>query len=217
MRELRAPVAPDVSPNELLTFHVFFPRILLIKSGKVSGQRGCSRQDRYCCQGHSCSLHGTIYFLESQLRKSFHWICTHLKKYIKNIIFWSCDIRLQPPHPTPDSASPLRRHVCAAAGVAVPAARPPASGDPVPGFDSAEPQSQTQVPLPLNLHTVEGGKREYLLFAKVIIKCESGIILYIHFEVSFYSETQINLMFNGRYFTYNGSDYMKEIYPQSRC
>lgn len=42
---------------------------------------------------------------------------------------------------------PLRRHVCAPAGLAVAAARPPAPGGPVPGSESAEPPSATQVPL----------------------------------------------------------------------
>lgn len=42
---------------------------------------------------------------------------------------------------------PLRRDVRALAGVAVPPVRSPASGDPVPGFDTTESLSQTQVTL----------------------------------------------------------------------
>lgn len=82
---------------------------------------------------------------------TLHWTIW-LKQETEDFIIWF-DIPHTLVQDLPDSRLCWPRYVCAHLGVAVHAARPPASGDSVPGFDSAEPHSQTQVVLQHHKYT----------------------------------------------------------------
>lgn len=128
---MKAPLAPDASRNEL---PIFFPWMSLLKvwggcSSKTDDAVRVSHLKRWERNWRQLSLH--FFFT--------HFLYLFYGCVFFFLFFW---------HPPGQSVFPLRRDVRALAVVAVPPVRSPASGDPVPGFDSTESLSQAQVTLP---------------------------------------------------------------------
>lgn len=129
MRKFQLPLMRSLNS----VFTSFPPRRIFVLNVRRPAYRGCNTDHRGCCQCQTIRDHLLLRInstFATLLATNFHPSLGSFLSYplFSNIYntFGSSDIRL-----SPDSASPLRRHVCAPAGVAVAAA--PASGDPVPG------------------------------------------------------------------------------------